>query len=128
MIVGDADDQLRGAGPAGESSGADAANVGRRAGDAGGGVPGADGALVAALLGVLKAGGAYVPLDPAYPAERLAFMVRDSGAQVVVTTGALTARLPAGTPVVCVEAVEADEAAEAEPPPSGGGARGTWRM
>ncbi|MGW9436997.1 amino acid adenylation domain-containing protein [Streptomyces sp. NPDC055607] len=41
--------------------------------------------LPVALLGVLKAGGAYVPLDPGYPPERLAHMVRDSGASLVLT-------------------------------------------
>ena len=40
--------------------------------------------LVVSLLGVLKAGGAYVPLDPAYPEERLALMLEDSGARVVI--------------------------------------------
>ena len=38
------------------------------------------------LLGILKAGAAYVPLDPAYPPSRLAFMLADSGAPVLVTT------------------------------------------
>ncbi|MBN6042327.1 non-ribosomal peptide synthetase/type I polyketide synthase [Amycolatopsis sp. 195334CR] len=45
--------------------------------------------LVVTLLAVLKAGSAYVPLDPAYPAERLTFMLADSGASVVVTTEVL---------------------------------------
>jgi amino acid adenylation domain-containing protein len=41
--------------------------------------------LIIAMFGVLKAGGAYVPLDPNTPADRLAFMLTDSGSTVVVT-------------------------------------------
>ncbi|MET0396779.1 MAG: amino acid adenylation domain-containing protein, partial [Longimicrobiaceae bacterium] len=51
-------------------------------------------ATVVAMLGVLRAGGAYLPLDPAYPAERLAYMLRDSGAPVVVSREGLADRLP----------------------------------
>ncbi|MCP1197777.1 AMP-binding protein, partial [Acetobacter senegalensis] len=40
--------------------------------------------LIAGLLGILRAGGAYVPLDPAYPRERLADMIADSGMRRVV--------------------------------------------
>ena len=50
--------------------------------------------LVLGLLGVLKAGGAYVPLDPAYPAERLAFLLGDTGAPVLLTQTHLVSRLP----------------------------------
>jgi amino acid adenylation domain-containing protein len=41
--------------------------------------------MVIAMLAILKAGGCYVPLDPAYPFERLAFMVQDSGAKIALT-------------------------------------------
>jgi len=43
--------------------------------------------MVVALLGILKAGGAYLPLDPKYPSQRLAFMIEDVGAQIVLTDG-----------------------------------------
>ncbi|KRP71474.1 peptide synthase [Pseudomonas paralactis] len=50
--------------------------------------------MVLALLATLKAGGAYVPLDPQFPAERLAFMLEDSRARVLLTAGDLHERLP----------------------------------
>lgn len=45
--------------------------------------------MVVGILGILKAGGAYVPIDPSFPPERVAYMLSDSGAQVVVTNGSL---------------------------------------
>ncbi|HEX5872658.1 MAG TPA: amino acid adenylation domain-containing protein, partial [Longimicrobium sp.] len=70
--------------------------------------------MIVGVLGVLKAGGAYVALDTALPAERLAYMLADSGAAALVTRTALRDRLPAGNvPVVCVDdAALADESAE----------------
>src|SRR5207302_6405053 len=50
--------------------------------------------MVVAILAVLKAGGAYVPLDPAYPLERLAYMLKDSGPKVLLTQGGLEGVLP----------------------------------
>ena len=41
--------------------------------------------MVVALLAIWKAGAAYVPLDPSHPAERLAFMLEDSGASILLT-------------------------------------------
>ncbi len=49
--------------------------------------------LVVALLATLKAGGFYVPLDPAYPAERVGFMLEDSGCAVVLTDTDLHGRV-----------------------------------
>jgi amino acid adenylation domain-containing protein len=40
--------------------------------------------MVAALLGILKTGAAYLPLDPVYPPERIAYMIEDSGAALVL--------------------------------------------
>ena len=60
--------------------------------------------LIVALLGVLKAGGAYVPLDPALPRERLLFMLRDAGAQVLLTQDHLHTKLSeAPARVVCLD-------------------------
>jgi non-ribosomal peptide synthetase component F len=42
-------------------------------------------AMMVGLVGILKAGGAYLPLDPDYPPERLAFMLADAGAPVLLT-------------------------------------------
>lgn len=50
--------------------------------------------LIVALLAVLEAGGAYLPLDPAYPPDRLAFMLDDAKAAVLVSRETLRRALP----------------------------------
>jgi amino acid adenylation domain-containing protein len=60
--------------------------------------------MVVALLGVLKAGGAYVPLDPTYPRSRIAFMLADCSAPVLVTHSGLRDRLPENSArLLCVD-------------------------
>jgi amino acid adenylation domain-containing protein len=62
--------------------------------------------MVIGVLAVLKAGGAYVPLDPALPAERVRYVVEDSGARVLVTQKGLSDTLFAGLDLVriCLDA------------------------
>ncbi len=49
--------------------------------------------MIVALLGVLKAGAAYIPLDPTYPAERIAYVMEDASAPIVLTQRALKENL-----------------------------------
>ena len=60
--------------------------------------------MVVAILGVLKAGGCYVPMDLSYPRDRLAFMLEDTAAPVVVTQLSLLPQLPSSAAkVVCLD-------------------------
>ena len=61
--------------------------------------------LLIGLLAIIKAGGAYVPLDPDYPAERLAYMLEDSGVHLLLTQTALLDHVPV-TCGVCVIAMD----------------------
>ncbi|MFJ8329972.1 amino acid adenylation domain-containing protein [Streptomyces sp. NPDC094437] len=71
-------------------------------------------AMAAGLLGIMKAGAAYLPLDPAYPADRLAYMLQDSGVRVVVTQRELRDRLP-GTEAALVDLTTDRAALNARP-------------
>uniref|UniRef100_UPI002B1DEDA1 AMP-binding protein n=1 Tax=Pseudomonas viridiflava TaxID=33069 RepID=UPI002B1DEDA1 len=61
--------------------------------------------LLIGLLAILKAGGAYVPLDPDYPTERLAYMLEDSGVELLLTQSHLLGDLPS-TDGVCTVAMD----------------------
>jgi amino acid adenylation domain-containing protein len=77
-------------------------------------------AMVVAALAILKAGGAYIPLDPVQPVARLAFMLNDSGARVVVSTTELAQRLTPGSwKVVTLDGDAAKIAAHSDVRPEG---------
>lgn len=63
--------------------------------------------MIIAILGTLKAGGVYLPLDPTYPAERLAFMLSDAGAPMLLTQSSLcdifTAQMTKTDQILCLD-------------------------
>src|SRR5450759_553385 len=62
--------------------------------------------MVIGMLGILKAGAAYVPIDAAYPQERIAFMLGDAQAKLVVTQTSLLENLPTGVAqAVCLDSL-----------------------
>ncbi|MWV47651.1 amino acid adenylation domain-containing protein, partial [Paenibacillus sp. HJL G12] len=50
--------------------------------------------MVVGIIGILKAGGAYVPLDPMLPADRLSYMLSDTGLRMIVTMSGSSSSLP----------------------------------
>ena len=61
--------------------------------------------VIVGLLAILKAGGVYVPLDPAYPEDRLAYLIEDSGLQLLLAEDSARERLaiPAQVRVLALE-------------------------
>ncbi len=63
--------------------------------------------LATAALAVLKAGGAYMPLDPNSPPARVAMLLEDSAAPVVLTHSSVANKLPSGSwKIIAIDAVE----------------------
>ena len=61
--------------------------------------------MVVGLYGILKAGGAYLPIDPTYPSERIAYMLDNARAPVLLTQSKLLDKLPAqDAKVICLDA------------------------
>ena len=64
--------------------------------------------MLAGALAILKTGAAYVPLDPAFPADRLAYMLEDSGAKLLLTESSLKGQLD-GADTESIASIDLDE-------------------
>ncbi|HEX3139348.1 MAG TPA: amino acid adenylation domain-containing protein, partial [Rhizobacter sp.] len=69
---------------------------------------------IATLLGILKVGAAYLPVDTSYPPERLAFMLEDASAGLVVTSAAHRSAFPESVSVLLLDAPQEAAAARLE--------------
>ena len=61
--------------------------------------------MIVAQLGVMMAGYAYVPIDPEYPSERIAYVLNDCRAPILITQRHLVERVPASTPLLKIMVV-----------------------
>jgi tyrocidine synthetase III len=59
--------------------------------------------MIIAMIGILKSGGAYLALDPEYPVERIKFMIRDSGVNLVLTKGPVEMESPFAGEIIDLE-------------------------
>ncbi|MDX3742944.1 amino acid adenylation domain-containing protein [Pseudomonas sp.] len=71
--------------------------------------------MVVGIFAILKAGGAYVPLDPAYPADRLDYMIEDSGLQRLLAQPQVLASLPVPAGVRVLSLESNDDCSQADP-------------
>jgi amino acid adenylation domain-containing protein/non-ribosomal peptide synthase protein (TIGR01720 family) len=74
--------------------------------------------LVIGLHAIVRAGGAYVPLDPEYPLERLAYLLEDSGVDLLLSHSALVERLPLPAGLKALGLDREDCSAEPVTPPA----------
>ncbi|MDC7824866.1 amino acid adenylation domain-containing protein [Pseudomonas sp. BLCC-B13] len=74
--------------------------------------------LVIGLHAIVRAGGAYVPLDPEYPLERLAYLLEDSGVDLLLSHSALVERLPLPAGLKALGLDREDCSAEQVTPPA----------
>ena len=58
--------------------------------------------MLIGMLAILKAGGAYVPIDPSFPPQRIAFMIEDSQAPVILASRKTQPRLPQSSRTVLI--------------------------
>jgi amino acid adenylation domain-containing protein len=61
--------------------------------------------MIVAILGVLKTGAAYVPLDPTYPRERIAFMIQDTAARIVISQSHLSLNIDSSVELINLDEV-----------------------
>ncbi len=75
--------------------------------------------MMVGLLGILKAGASYIPLDPAFPAARLAHMIEDSQAPVILTQEKLRLTLPPShAQIICLDSASAQISRESAERPN----------
>ena len=73
--------------------------------------------MMVGILAVLKAGGAYVPLDPECPADRLSYMVEDSGISLLLTQRSLRSLIPGAETLQVLELDTLDTSSESSADP-----------